>query len=378
MLARAGFQVEVVAPTAMESHAPFDAGRMLQTMGVHIDIDRSLVPSGRSVFCFSYRGVGYRLLDTGKESVAESRAISIADLDALTNVSLASSGRPDILLTYGSSEAEVRRRRILRDTGTTVVFSAHNTAYRHPRAFESTDRILACSRFIAEHYHSTHGVDATPLPVPICIEDVVARRSLPTFFTFVNPELRKGVAFFLRLVSKCLVRWPDLPFLVIDGRGSCQLVGKVAELLGLDIRTLDNLHFAANSSFASSIYAVTRVLLVPSLFEPAGRVTVEAELNGIPVIASDREGLPETVSSGGFLLPVAADVDSLEGRRAIALWLDVIDRLHTDPVFYKQAQQAALDATRTHASGEVERRRVAYFSAIAQRGVDIGEKRSGK
>jgi glycosyltransferase involved in cell wall biosynthesis len=154
------------------------------------------------------------------------------------------------------------------------------------------------------------------------------------------------------------------------GERSGQLVAKVAELLGLDIRAMDNVHLAANVSSASSIYAVTRVLLVPSLLESAGRVAVEAELNGIPVIASNRQGLPETVGDGGFLLPVAADVDSVEGCAAIALWLDVIARLHMDPVFYEQARRSALNAARPQASGEVERRYVACFSEIAERGAD--------
>jgi glycosyltransferase involved in cell wall biosynthesis len=368
MLARAGWHVEVVAPTASESHTPLDTARVLESMGVQAVIDRSLVPSCRPVFCFSRRSVSYRLLDTGMESVSESRKLFISDLDALANVSLASSGTPDIFLTYGSSEAEVRRRSILQQAGTSVVFSAHHTAYRHPRAFEGVDAIVACSRFVADYYHFTHGVDPTPLPVPIYMDDVVSRRSQPTFFTFVNPELRKGVAFFLRLVSECSLRWPELPFLVLEGRGSGQLVAKVAELLNLDILAMKNLHLAVNNSVASSIYAVTKVLLVPSLFEAAGRVAVEAELNGLPVIASDREGLPETVGAGGFILPVAADVDSSEGRRATAQWTDLIGRFHTDPAFYQQARCSALSAALGHASGEVERQRIAYFSAVAGKG----------
>lgn len=370
MLARAGWRVEAVAPAASESAVPGGTGRVLESMGSKVGFQKPPVPSGRPVFSFSRRLVNYRLLDTGTESVSKSRELFVEDLDALTSMTLEASGVPDIVLTYGSSEAEVRRRRTLQELGAAVVFSAHNTGYLHPRAFEATDAILAYSRFIVQHYRSTHGVEPAQLPLPVSVEDVVASRSCPMFFTFVNPELTKGLTFFLRLVQECSVRWPEMQFLVVEGRGSGQLVARVAELLGLDIRAMENLHFAVNTFSASSIWAVTRFLLVPSLFEAAGRVAVEAQLNGIPVIASNRGGLPETVGAGGFLLPVVADVNTLEAKAVITLWLNLIGRLHTDSVFYEQARRSAVDAAHPHASGEVERRHLARFSAIAQQGSD--------
>jgi glycosyltransferase involved in cell wall biosynthesis len=51
------------------------------------------------------------------------------------------------------------------------------------------------------------------------------------------------------------------------------------------------------------VYRRTRVLLVPSQFlETFGRVILEAQINGIPVVASDVAGIPETVGEGGIVV----------------------------------------------------------------------------
>jgi glycosyltransferase involved in cell wall biosynthesis len=55
------------------------------------------------------------------------------------------------------------------------------------------------------------------------------------------------------------------------------------------------------------LYARARLLLAPSQWEEAwGRVATEAQVSGIPVLASNRGGLPEAVGNGGILLPADA------------------------------------------------------------------------
>ncbi|MBX6313833.1 MAG: glycosyltransferase [Isosphaeraceae bacterium] len=54
-------------------------------------------------------------------------------------------------------------------------------------------------------------------------------------------------------------------------------------------------------------WSVIRVCLVPSLAaETQGLVATEAMTNGIPVVASDRGALPETLGSAGVILPLPA------------------------------------------------------------------------
>ena len=57
-------------------------------------------------------------------------------------------------------------------------------------------------------------------------------------------------------------------------------------------------------------YAEARILLVPSVWEEAwGRVVTEAQVNGIPVLASAIGGLPESVGPGGILVPPGSDIE---------------------------------------------------------------------
>jgi glycosyltransferase involved in cell wall biosynthesis len=88
-------------------------------------------------------------------------------------------------------------------------------------------------------------------------------------------------------------------------------------------------------------------------------------LNGIPVVASDRGGLPETVQSGGFVLPVCNEFENPDETKLLERWLDVIGKLHSDQAFYATAAGAAWDRAQPYRDGEVERERVKVFEDIA-------------
>ena len=120
------------------------------------------------------------------------------------------------------------------------------------------------------------------------------------YVTFVNPEPRKGVFIFARIVDVLSQRRPDIPLLVVEG------VAKKALLpgLGIDFSRVADLRTMPTTPNPRDFYALTKILLMPSLAEPAGMVAMEAMLNGIPVLASRRGGLPEVVGDGGFLLDI--------------------------------------------------------------------------
>ena len=74
------------------------------------------------------------------------------------------------------------------------------------------------------------------------------------------------------------------------------------------------------------VYARTRVLLIPSIWEEGfGRVVVEAQVSGIPSVASNRAGIPEAVGNAGILLspdePVRVWADAVRG-----VWSDSVQR----------------------------------------------------
>jgi glycosyltransferase involved in cell wall biosynthesis len=82
------------------------------------------------------------------------------------------------------------------------------------------------------------------------------------------------------------------------------------------------------------VYGRCKILLAPSTCEEAyGRVATEAQFSGIPVIASNRGGLPEAVGPGGILL----------GPEEVDEWVKHVRRLWRDKAYYASLSKAALD-----------------------------------
>jgi glycosyltransferase involved in cell wall biosynthesis len=82
-----------------------------------------------------------------------------------------------------------------------------------------------------------------------------------------------------------------------------------------------------------AIYGQTRLLLVPSRWEEGfGMVAIEAQSCRIPVIASARGGLPESVGDGGLLVDDYLNVDA---------WLAAIGPVLADPGVYQDLAERA-------------------------------------
>jgi glycosyltransferase involved in cell wall biosynthesis len=87
------------------------------------------------------------------------------------------------------------------------------------------------------------------------------------------------------------------------------------------------------------VYARATVVIVPSRWAEAwGRVVTEAQLNGIPVIASGVGGLPESVGSGGIVVDPASSVET---------WASEIERLFTDPVHHAALSRRAFERSQS-------------------------------
>jgi glycosyltransferase involved in cell wall biosynthesis len=142
-------------------------------------------------------------------------------------------------------------------------------------------------------------------------------------------------------------RRPDIPLLVVEGRG------KADGLAGLPINLsgLTNLHRMANTPDPRDFYRVSRAVLMPSLWrESLGRVPIEAMANRIPVLASDRGALPETLGDAGFVFTIpdrctpASNV--VPTAQEVAPWIAVIERSWDDPEFEAEHTRRALAEAR--------------------------------
>jgi glycosyltransferase involved in cell wall biosynthesis len=112
------------------------------------------------------------------------------------------------------------------------------------------------------------------------------------------------------------------------------------------------------------IYGETSVLVVPTTIdETFGRVVVEAQLNGIPVLASDRGALPDVVGGGGAVLAV---------EKSIELWSSTLKRL-LDPQRYAQLSAAAV----VNASRFDFTRSICRFASLVDTMLDQGHAANG-
>jgi glycosyltransferase involved in cell wall biosynthesis len=118
---------------------------------------------------------------------------------------------------------------------------------------------------------------------------------------------------------------------------------------------------------------MTRVLLVPSLFlEWLGRVAVEGMANGIPVLASDRGALPETLGEAGFVFTVPEQYtpSSIEvpTAREVVPWVATIERLWDDQAWESAHQALAPEAVARFALDRVVPQYLTFFGSLARDG----------
>jgi len=172
------------------------------------------------------------------------------------------------------------------------------------------------------------------IPYRIRLDRVIAENPEPTYVTLVNPQPDKGLTVFARIALELNERRPDIPLLVVEGRGTSEPLAK----LPVDLSGLANLNRMANTPDPRDFYRVSRAVLMPSLWrESLCRVAVEAMANGVPVLASDRGALPETLGDAGFLFTLPERCTPASGAvptaREVAPWVATIERLWDDPEF---------------------------------------------
>ncbi len=97
-----------------------------------------------------------------------------------------------------------------------------------------------------------------------------------------------------------------------------------------------NVTVAPYTTTPTEIYRTAKVLLVPHRVDNRPRVILEAQANGIPVLATEFPGLIEAVGEGGALVPNDAEP---------AEWINALGRMWDDPEYYQQL----CDAARRHA-----------------------------
>jgi glycosyltransferase involved in cell wall biosynthesis len=191
------------------------------------------------------------------------------------------------------------------------------------------------------------------------------------FVTFVNPSLHKGAMLFARLADMLGQSRPDIPVLIVQ---SATGAGGLNAIAGLDFKKYPQIMVAPATTQPSTYFALTKILLVPSVFnEPFGRVAAEALINGIPPLVSDRGALPETVGGAGRVLALPPWLDEtstmLPSVAEVRPWLDAVCNLWDDRDAYDHASKLARQvAVRLYSEDVMRQRYLAYFASLGAGG----------
>lgn len=151
---------------------------------------------------------------------------------------------------------------------------------------------------------------------PLVNPDDYAVSSSKRYVTLVNLYENKGphVLYYLAREN------PDVEFLGVRGGYGKQ-----------EIEELDNVTIWDNQADARDIYAVTKVILMPSDYETYGRIAVEAAASGIPSITTPTPGLKEALDYAGNYV----------NREDLPLWDVKLKKMLLDENFYEDASYSA-------------------------------------
>jgi glycosyltransferase involved in cell wall biosynthesis len=349
-LARHGFGVEALCGTIVDSEVEGDPADLLAEQGVAFEASDGGPASGPGGARAAapphlrarFGGVPLTVLRRGTRRFDLPGPDEARGLGALFEETL-DRFRPDVLVSYGGDALTLELLARARRRGVAVVFALHNFSYVSPRPFALADAVIVPSRFAADYYRSAVGLDCTVLSNLVDPGRVRAERREPQYVTFVNPSREKGVYAFARIADELGRRRPDIPLLVVESRGT---EGTLVSC-GLDLRARGNVFLMSQTHDPREFWAVTRLCLMPSLWwENQPLVAVEAMINGIPVIASDRGGIPEALGAAGVTLSLpdrlTPATEELPTAEEVDPWVEAVIRLWDDPVAFDQQRRLAL------------------------------------
>jgi glycosyltransferase involved in cell wall biosynthesis len=281
---------------------------------------------------------------------------------------------PDVLIAANGHPMIFEAMRDARRRAVTTAFAVRGYGYDRPSYFADVDHVFTCSAFLSGVYRDAIGLVSTPLEPPLDWSTVVAPVESRAFVTFVNPAPHKGLFLFARLADMLGSRRPDIPVLVVQsGRSG----GSLNNIPGIDFSRYPQLMAAPPVPTPREYFALTRILLVPSVWEePFGRVAAEAMVNGIPPIVSNRGALPDVVggeATGGGLVRAIPEWMTPEGTRLpseseIEPWFRAVCELWDNPAVYEGVGTRGRTIAGDRYSEKVARtRHVEYFTSLEPR-----------
>ena len=171
------------------------------------------------------------------------------------------------------------------------------------------------------------------------------------YVTMVNPCVYKGISILLPLARSM----PDVKFAAIPFWGTTQEDRDA-------LMRLPNMTLLNPSPNIDDILKQTKVLLVPSIWgEAFPQVVGDAMLRGIPVLASNAGGLPETKLGVDYVIPVnmieryvldsKKQVQPVVPDQDISLWVETLSNVLTDRALYERLSRDSREAMLSFVDG---------------------------
>jgi glycosyltransferase involved in cell wall biosynthesis len=147
---------------------------------------------------------------------------------------------------------------------------------------------------------------------PVDWREYEVQKPNPRYITLSNLNENKGGQILIQIAKSA----PELDFLGVRGSYWKQI----------EDHTVENITYINNTPRIKEVYAVTKILIMPSKDETWGRTAVEAMSSGIPVVAAPTPGLRECCEDAALFVE----------RNDIKEWVRLIRRLSTDKAFYDE------------------------------------------
>ena len=269
--------------------------------------------------------------------------------------------RPDVLVAYGANRLTAEALRRGRARGFPTALRLRDRGPHDPRACVAADAILAPSETLAAELRESTGRPCSALPDFVDPARILAGSGDRKYIAYFDPSPANGLPAFARIADELGQLRPNIPLLVIAGPEGRQAL----DLCGLDLKRHGNVDLMKPPLDPRVAWSRARVALVPSFDDSSPPVAaIEAIINGLPVIASDRAGLPEVLGNSGIALPlpdrITAATPLLPTGQEISPWIGAIVRHWDDREYFAdQCRRVEIEARRWDA--EAQARQYAEF-----------------
>lgn len=257
---------------------------------------------------------------------------------------------PDVVMVYGDGIFERTILKKARSEGIATTFYLANPSYRSLDPFEYVDQVLTDSGATQRLYAQRLGLSCYTIGKFIAPPAALGEPATAPYVTFINPSAEKGVTLFARILELAARTTPSLHFLVVESRATLEAAQRRT---GFPFSEFTSLRRIGLQQDMAGVYALTRILLVPSVWhESGGRVAIEACSLGIPAVVSRQGGLPEVMGEAGIIIappePLVANHWLIPPVSEAIPWVEAVRQLWTDKEFYEDRRQAALMQWKSH------------------------------